>query len=210
MTTIDMLFPTQLYRAPLLRGAGGVRLRDDIERAALQIAADDRAGQAWSRDHGYRGYTSYASLDDLPWRDPTFGALAEHLDGHAAEFARALDFDTSGRKLRLDSFWINVLEPGGQHGSHIHPGSVISGTYYVALPEGAAGLKLEDPRLGYMMGAPAQKSAVKAQNKRFVDVVPKPGMVLMWESWLRHEVPVSRAKTRRISISFNYALGSAE
>lgn len=209
MTTLEALFPTHLYRAPLLRGAAGARFRDDIERAALQIAEDDGAGQAWSREHGYKGYTSYASLDDLPWRDPSFGTLAGHLDEHAAGFARALDFDLGGRKLRLDSFWINVLEPGGQHGSHIHPGSVISGTYYVALPDGAAGIKLEDPRLGYMMGAPPQRASVKAQNKRFVEVIPKPGTVLMWESWLRHEVPVSRARTRRISISFNYALGTA-
>mgnify|MGYP000958500054 CR=1 FL=1 len=207
MTTLEQLFPTHLYRAPLARGTVGARLRDDLERAALQIAEDDRAGQAWSREHGYKGYTSYASLDDLPWRDPSFGELAERLDGHAADFARALDFDLTGRKLVLDSFWINVLEPGGQHGSHIHPGSVISGTYYVAVPDGAAGLKLEDPRLGFMMGAPPQRASVRAANRRFVEVVPKPGTVLMWESWLRHEVPVSRARVRRISISFNYALG---
>jgi uncharacterized protein (TIGR02466 family) len=29
-------------------------------------------------------------------------------------------------------------------------------------------------------------------------------MVLLWESWLRHEVMASAAKGERISISFNY------
>lgn len=35
--------------------------------------------------------------------------------------------------------------------------------------------------------------------------VPKAGKVLMWESWLRHEVPPNAAKSERISVTFNYA-----
>ena len=30
------------------------------------LAAEDAAGQAWCKANGYGGYTSYASLDDLP------------------------------------------------------------------------------------------------------------------------------------------------
>ncbi|WP_459251352.1 putative 2OG-Fe(II) oxygenase [Phenylobacterium sp.] len=36
---------------------------------------------------------------------------------------------------------------------------------------------------------------------------PAPGTVFLWESWLRDEVPPNRARTPRISISFNYAWG---
>ncbi|WP_409935966.1 putative 2OG-Fe(II) oxygenase [Phenylobacterium sp.] len=36
---------------------------------------------------------------------------------------------------------------------------------------------------------------------------PAPGPVFLWESWLRDEVPPNRARTPRISISFNYAWG---
>ena len=39
-----------------------------------------------------------------------------------------------------------------------------------------------------------------------LDVPPRAGLVLMWESWLRHEVMPNRAEDARISISFNYAL----
>ena len=34
---------------------------------------------------------------------------------------------------------------------------------------------------------------------------PRPGLLLMWESWLRHEVPLNEAESERISVSFNYA-----
>ena len=197
-------FPTRVYEAALIHGAGNERLRAALEHAALSTARDDSAGRAWSAEHSYRGYTSYASLDDLVWRDPAFAELARHLDGHATAFARNLELDLGGRKLRLDSLWINVLEPGGAHGSHIHPGSVLSGTYYVALPAGAAGLKLEDPRLPLMMAAPPLRARARPGSRRFVELKPKPGSLLLWESWLRHEVPTSRAKQKRISISFNF------
>jgi uncharacterized protein (TIGR02466 family) len=90
------------------------------------------------------------------------------------------------------------------HSGHIHPHSVVSGTYYVTIPKGASALKLEDPRLGLMMAAPARRTPDGA-NPQFVYVAPAPGTVLLWESWLRHEVPINRAKSKRISVSFNYA-----
>ncbi len=90
----------------------------------------------------------------------------------------------------LDAIWINVLEPGGFHTGHIHPNAVVSGTYYVAVPDGASALKLEDPRLPMMMARPP----IKAKGERpFVALVPAPGTLLLWESFLRHEVPLNAA-----------------
>ena len=37
-------------------------------------------------------------------------------------------FDLGGRRLKLDSLWVNLLKPGGAHSGHIHPHSVVSGT----------------------------------------------------------------------------------
>ena len=33
---------------------------------------------------------------------------------------------------------------------------------------------------------------------------PAPGMLLLWESWLRHEVRAGRLRGERLSISFNF------
>lgn len=203
---IETLFVTRLYRARIA-GAAGRRLHADVARACAAIAAEDVAGQRWARAHGYPGYTSYASLNDLAWRDPTFASLVTALDRHVLAFARKLHLDLAGRRLVCDSLWINRLDPGGQHTAHIHPGSVISGTYYVALPKGARGLKLEDPRLGLMMASPVRRTSAPRADQSFVEIAPEPGMVLLWESWLRHEVPPSHAKAPRVSVSFNYRLG---
>jgi uncharacterized protein (TIGR02466 family) len=199
---IEALFPTRLYRAEL----GRAGLNAALEATCLAIAREDGAGRRWSKEHGYRGYTSYASLDDLPQRASVFAELVGHLDAHARGFAKALEFDIAPKSLVLDSIWINVLKPGGFHTAHIHPHSVLSGTYYVRVPQGASAIRYEDPRLPMMMAAPPKRKNADRENQTFVSAEPKAGTILMWESWLRHEVPPNQARSERISISFNYAL----
>lgn len=203
---IERLFPTQVYKGRLVTGSRA-GLVADLSRECRQIAADDAAGQRWSREHGYNGYTSYASLNDLTWRSPVFEELAKRLQPHAGSFARALDWDLAGGRLELDSLWINILKPGGYHTAHIHPNSVISGTVYVEVPDGAGALKFEDPRLALMMAAPRKKERARPYNRQFHTAAPRPGVVILWESWLRHEVVVNTARQDRISVSFNYRVG---
>jgi uncharacterized protein (TIGR02466 family) len=204
MARIDSLFVTKIFRAEMA-GGKAERLNRELEAACLSIAEDDAAGQRWCARNGYPGYTSYASLNDLPWRVPVFAELLKALDAHVTQFAKELDYELGGRKLVCDSLWINILPPGGVHTSHIHPHSVISGTYYVTVPEGASALKLEDPRLGFMMAAPPRKAKAKPENRQFAYLAPEPRTVILWESWLRHEVPLNEAPSERVSISFNYA-----
>jgi uncharacterized protein (TIGR02466 family) len=204
MPTVNRLFASPVYQAAL----GGPRRRAfnaELKAACLAIAADDRAGQVWSKANAYKGYTSYASLNDLAWRDPVVAELCVRLQQHAEAYARLLEFDLGDRALELDSLWINILEPGGVHAAHIHPNAAISGTYYVALPDGASGLTFEDPRHALMMSAPPKKTRAARANRTRVTFNPKPGDVVLWESFLRHEVERSDARSPRISISFNYA-----
>ena len=205
MTHIRSLFATRLYHSSLSDRLDFA----EIEAACWSIAQDDEAGQAWSEENGYPGYTSYASLADLPWRFPIFADLVKVLDEHVMAFAKDLEFDLDGKALALEDIWINILPSGGIHTSHIHPHSVISGTTYVAVPEGASAIKFEDPRLQMMMAAPPRAKNAREELRQFVYVAPDVGDVLLWESWLRHEVPMNMAEDERISVSFNYAWGDA-
>lgn len=202
--TLRPLFATPIYTASLSTDRSFENFNAEILQACEGLANEDAAGRRWCRDHGYGGYTSYASLDDLPRRMSVFGDLKTRLDRHACTFADALDFDLGAGKLRLDSLWVNILKPGAAHSGHVHPHSVISGTYYVATPPGASALKLEDPRLPLMMAAPPRRADAPEAAQSFVYLQPDAGTIYLWESWLRHEVPANRARTPRVSISFNY------
>ena len=206
MSSIASLFVTRLYRAALSEQTPAI---DTSELAAtcLSVAGDDDAGHDWCEANGYPGYTSYASLSDLPWRFPVFKKLVKALDRHVAAFAGDLEFDLGDRKLKLEDIWINILPGGGTHSGHLHPHSVISGTTYVSMPEGTSAIRFEDPRLPMMMAAPPRRKDARPKMRTFSYVAPCVGDVLLWESWLRHEVPMNMSEENRISISFNYRWG---
>ncbi len=198
--TIRSLFATRLYQSTL----DDPQMVGDLDQSCRMLAEEDRAGRAWSKAQGYRGYTSYASLNDLPQRDPAIGDLVKLLNRHVAGFAEACAFDLAGRKLKLDSLWVNVMKPGATHSGHIHPHSVVSGTVYIAVPPGAGAIRFEDPRLGLMMAAPLRRDGAPEDLRTFAYVDPAPGTLLLWESWLRHEVMPHEGKGERMSVSFNY------
>jgi uncharacterized protein (TIGR02466 family) len=194
------LFATKLYEAII----EDEQLLGELAHSIRSLAKEDKAGQRWSRDKRYSGYTSYASLDDLPKRDPAFADLQRLLVRHATSFAGELAFELD-RKPRLDSIWVNLLKPGGHHSAHIHPHSILSGTFYVDVPRGGGAIRFEDPRLLMMMAAPVRRDGAGEELLPFISIDPRPGLLLMWESWLRHEVVPGTAKADRLSVSFNFA-----
>ena len=204
--TIKNLFTTKFYRAPI-GGKDVEELRDDLRDCCYLLSEEDEAGIKWCEENNYRGYTSYSSLNDLDVRFTPFGELKKRMDKHVAKFAKECHFDLAGRKLILDAYWVNILPPLSFHSSHIHPHSVISGTFYLDLPEGASALKLEDPRLNMMMAAPTRTKDAPEELQPHVFVLPDEGDIMLWESWLRHEVVQNLAEVERITISFNYRWG---
>jgi uncharacterized protein (TIGR02466 family) len=189
------LFATLLYTATL-QARGARAFNRQLLREIQQLRHDDRAGQKWSRTHYPGGFTSYASANRLHEVSPTFAGLAQKLAPHVRSFSRALQLEPAHRKLVMTDCWANIMPAGVVHGLHLHPLSTISGTYYVQTPKGAPGLKLEDPRLDRMMAAPRRSAWVLVQANA--------GHLVLFESWLRHEVPANSARAERISISFNF------
>lgn len=196
--TVRSLFVTRLYEAMIDEEA----LLDELAHSIRVLAEDDDAGRRWSREKRYKGYTSYASLNDLPRRDPAFDDLKRILASHAAAFGNELAWDV---KPRLDSLWVNLLKGGGHHSAHVHPHSILSGTLYVEVPRGSGVIRFEDPRLSMMMAAPVRREDAPEELRNFVAVEPRRGLLLLWESWLRHEVMPNVGKGERLSISFNFA-----
>jgi len=198
------LFPTSIYHAPLRRKAGALanrRLLDECE--ALRLS--DGAGRRWSRANYVGGYTSYGTHAQLHRISSLFGDLERAIRPHVGRFVASLAYDMRGRRLEMTDCWANLMGPQTTHSWHLHPLSFISGTYYVALPDGAAPIKFEDPRLAHFMAAPPRKRTAPPELQPHRTLMPRAGDVILFESWLRHEVPASQAAGMRVSISFNYA-----
>ena len=192
------LFSTQIYQSKITMDLKG------FVAECLKIKAADKNGQAWSKLNYIEGYTSYGSWDQLYLLSSEFEKLQKKIDTHVQKFVQGLEYEVPKKSLKMNSMWVNIMGPGAQHTAHIHPHSVISGTYYIQTPPSCSSIKFEDPRLGFFMNTPQVKSTAKKANQRFVSLQPKAGEVVLFESWLRHEVPRNESSKPRISVSFNY------
>jgi uncharacterized protein (TIGR02466 family) len=194
-------FPTLVYNARLRPGRWRA-LNNQLLRECRHLREDDAAGRRWSEKSYPGGYTSYNSVSRLHRVSPTFATLERHLARHVKVFARRLEFDLTGRALAMTDCWVNIMPRAVVHGLHLHPLSTISGTYYVQTPRGCPGIKFEDPRLDRFMAAPPRKA--DAVNRPWVMLPAEAGNLVLFESWLRHEVAPTPLDSERVSISFNY------
>ena len=199
--TTRAYFPTLVYHARL-RTARWRALNNQLLRECRQLREDDVAGRRWSQKSYPGGYTSYNSVSRLHRVSPTFAMLERHLTRHVKTFVRRLEFDLTGRALAMTDCWVNIMPRTVVHGLHLHPLSTISGTYYVQTPRGSPGIKFEDPRLDRFMAAPPRRA--DAANRPWVVLPAEAGSLVLFESWLRHEVAPNPVNSERISISFNY------
>ena len=200
---IEKLFPTLVYRGSL---ANQARLNRDLLRDIDSFSAQDKMGRDWSKQNYRGGYTSYASLSDMHHRSPVFSRFEELLQPHAVAFAKAQGWELRGLKLEMNACWMNVMPKHTYHTLHLHPHSVISGAYYVSTPPGSVSLKLEDPRMAFYMNAPLRQNGPKKETGLYYEITPSRGTFVLFESWLRHEVPPNQSNQSRVSISFNYSI----
>ncbi len=198
---IEKLFPTLVYKNSVV---GHQKMNADLLHDIDILKWDDEAGLRWSEKNYAGGYTSYSSFADLHRRLPSFQKLEKKLNVHMREFVKSLEMDVDPKKIHMTTCWVNVMSALCHHSLHLHPLSFISGTYYVSVPPKSGSFKIEDPRMACFMASPPRNATCSRAQKNFVSFQPREGQVLMFESWLRHEVPANLGSGNRVSVSFNY------
>jgi uncharacterized protein (TIGR02466 family) len=197
----EAVFPTFIYRGSI---SGAASLNRELAREIQTLGQIDDHGRSWSATRYQGGYSSYSSLTRLHQTSPYFAELEKRLRPHVKKFVNKLNWDLMGRKLQMTTCWANSMGKGTHHTMHTHPMCVLSGVYYVSVPPKSSPLKIEDPRLGLLMAAPPRKSSAPKNEQNYILIQPKAGEFVLFESWMRHEVPPHRGSKPRLSISFNY------
>ena len=200
---IHEYFPTRVYSAALQK-SGTREFNRRLLQECRQLRAEDAAGRRWSAKNYPGGYTSYGSSHRMQHVSPTFEALRLKLQSHVKAFAAAVQWDLRNRALSMTDCWVNIMRRRTVHGLHLHPVSTLSGTYYVHVPSGSSGIKFEDPRLDRFMAAPPRTVNPRPSNRTWITLPAVAGHLVLFESWLRHEVTPNPIDEERISVSFNY------
>ena len=193
-----------------------------VRRTVLDLFAAFKAGGRWSgsrsssaasglneafftfqKEHFDRSRTLLPALQHDPVVSALLSALAQLVDRYlaAADPTGRHHDDNDGEKNNSDTLlkreifmWATVHDSCMSHLHHVHENSAVSGVYYVNVPPGSGDLILEDPR-----------GAHPPFGLRHV-VKPRPGLAVLFPSWLVHGVAPScglTASNPRISLSFN-------
>ena len=174
-------FPTLVYRHSL-RSTGW---HDEVVDFALRGAAEG-PGVVVSQ---VRGWHSSGNV---------FQQLEAQLAPLRQAIGKALGVIAKTARIRPTQHywlegWINVLGEGGYHRVHQHPGAAWSGTYYLAVGEGAGDLEILDPR----------PPAFGDRAADCLRISPASGMLVMFPGWCSHWVTPNQGATPRVSLAFN-------
>lgn len=197
----QLVFPTFIYTGSI---PNANKLNKELKKEIATLSEIDEQGQKWSAENYHGGYSSYASMTRLHMTSPNFAEIEKKLRLHVKKYVEKLSWDLLGRKLEMTTCWANSMGHTAHHTLHSHPLSVLSGVYYVSVPKGSSPLKIEDPRMGFLMNSPPRKASAPAIEQNYLLIKPKAGDFVLFESWMRHEVPPHRVTEPRLSISFNY------
>lgn len=194
-------FATLVYRSQYDK-ADRRKLIRELLNESITFADLDNVGNDWSAENYPFGYTSYSSHLMLEKQSPYFQQLEKWIFREVKKYGKLLKIDFDQGEIVLSNLWINIMEKGCQHSSHLHPLSTISGTFYLNTPRSSGDFVFEDPRMSHFMGS-APRIADSGED-RLVKISPKAGELILFESWLRHEVRTHQGEEPRVSISFNY------
>jgi uncharacterized protein (TIGR02466 family) len=146
------------------------------------------------------------------------GAHGRELLAKARSAVTQLTRDRDGKPVKpnwIVEAWANVNQANSSNACHYHPGSFWSASYYVAdggcvgNPAFGGEFEMMDPRgAAPMMHAPMLKFAGEdgPSAGSALTITPRPGLLVIFPSFVLHAVRPYRGDAVRISIAMNFGV----
>ena len=193
-----------LFAAPLYSADLNLNLTN-LQHFCKKHQQKNKEGEDKSNNGGYQ------SNFILPHKGP-LDSLIKQIETNANIFAQ--QFLNKKVTQKITSIWMNTNSYKDSNRVHNHPGSAISGVYYIKAPSSAGNIVFQHPsmdELGFyynsfqaLPGDVNEPEEYNQYNTSLVKVSPIENTLYLFPSWLMHYVESNMNKTEeRISISFN-------
>ena len=126
--------------------------------------------------------------------------IAEFVDfckNKRIQFLDTSGFDLNDCLFEYDSMWVQQFSSrgGGNHYTHVHSGSYVSGFYFLKCSENTSYPIWHDPRAGALMNRlPVKKESNFSFANDKIYSKPKPGAMILFPSYLPHHFTVDSGK----------------
>jgi uncharacterized protein (TIGR02466 family) len=195
MTKPEPLFPTPLwsFNHPDLGSLGPLADR------VLELERHDPNGLSLTNQGGWHSATGLL-------QDPLFEGLFRWVAVCCRTAFEAAGWDLERANPSFNNAWAMVNRLGDSTRAHLHPNSLFSGVVYLQATPGGGAIAFLDPRAGAQVLLPPLRAGAEGAFSGRVRRQPEPGLLLLFPTWLWHEVEPSAAELPRISVSFNVGM----
>lgn len=174
------------------------------------LSMEDYLTNEWNYKNTYTDSAGLATEPELKF-------FVDHLKELAYAYLTKENFKLAETVKLSVSIFASAMKDGDQHAAHQHPGSLLSGLIYLSVPKDSAKLEFRNPRhnvvwLNFVKSVePVVTHGPITYNNVDHDIIVEPseGLLLLWESWAYHRVPVNRSKEERVTLVFNIGVEDA-
>lgn len=186
------LFTTQVFHTDLV----GSHLLNSKLLSSIALLRSTDPGVQKSNNQGWH------SDDTILLYHPDFDDLRNFVQMSAGEACKELGLDLS---LRITNCWVTVSPPGASNNMHTHPGSILSGVYYIQAETGSSPLVVHDPRATRVHCMPPGQP-VTPNTASQIALTAATGRLYMFPGWLPHSVHENSNDSDRVVFSFNMVI----
>jgi len=190
-----MIQITELFTTPILNTY--FPLEKSLDKYVIDYCKKNKT-ETKSNINGYQ------SNNILEKPNSRISSFIDSLTSPVKVFSSSLRLKQS---IQLNNMWFNINKPGATNKLHNHPQSIISGVYYLKVPKDSGNIIFYNPA-SELMSSYLPNSFVNSYdryNANSWSITPKENYLILFPSWLRHEVSKNDSKKDRISIAFNYS-----
>ena len=182
----------QQYFPTVIGNKFNVELRNKMLPIVKDILNSERLTYEW----GYKNtYSHTTGLEELP----EMAEFVDYIKNVCEEYLLLLGYQSYDIKPNI---FASEMHKGDSHSRHAHPNSTLSGVFYLDMPQGSSDIVFYDPR-PFRDVKSLPRTEENIINASAAICSPENGMLLIWESWLNHEVLANQSETGRITLVFN-------
>ena len=167
----------------------------DLIQSVKDVQKEDPKGIQKTNQGGWH------SRDDL-YDDKRFGVIKGDIIHYCIEVLDHLSVEDHCKPC-LTGMWAMINKPGTYNKLHSHPHNFLSGAFYLQVPENSGKLTFHNPHPQSEVLSPPIKANQSIHLAPRVGWQPKVNDLLIFPSWLNHEVEINNSKEDRIMLSFN-------
>jgi uncharacterized protein (TIGR02466 family) len=168
---------------------------EDLGRSYTQKELDHVLNLPTHRNKGNKTSDNNRVLNEHPLKH-----IRKDIEEKLNRFFQELYKPSPDTRLVITQSWVNFTTQGGYHHLHSHPNSFVSGVLYIQADSESDVISFSRPGVEQFHVGSVTRSEFTSTE---VHIPVRTGILTLFPSSLRHEVPPTSGEVERISLSFN-------